>query len=109
MQNNILKEVSSGRVFERISRWNVIDYTLVSRKNRLAPFADNYDDKNAASLNLTCFKFDTKIHPLKQFETLATPIVLEDNTVLSSCASDKNMLLEVSPDGNKVRVYKEVL
>lgn len=109
MSNNIIGERFGDRKFERLSRWNLIDYTLISRNNRLAQFADNYGDKNASKLNLTCFKFGAKVYALKQFSKFDDPIILSDHSSISRIDSTNNMMLEVNSDKTKVRLYREVL
>lgn len=105
--DNIFSEKNGTRKFERISRWNAIDYTIISRSNRLAQYADNYDSKDVR-LNITCFKYGAKVYALKKFARFDTPIILEDRSTLSRLDTEDNLYLEINGLKTKVRLYREV-
>ena len=104
----MIKEKDGIRYFERISRWNAIDYTVVSRNNRFAEYSDNYHTKDT-KLNLTCFKYSNQTYPLEKFTKLAEPIILEDRTSLYRVDPETKTYLELSGDKEKIRLYKEVI
>lgn len=102
------KEKAGGRVFTRVSRWNLIDYTIISAKNRLAGYADNYGT-GGNKLNLTYFKFNNHTYPLNYFPKLVTPIQLEDHVTLSrKSTGEDEYYLEINETRDKVRLYKLV-
>ena len=101
-----IKERNGGRRFERISRWNLIDYTIISKNNRFAQYADDADS-GKDKLAFTYFKLRNHTYPLNMFGKLMESIELEDHTKISrQNVEDNNYFLEVSPDKTKVRVYK---
>lgn len=106
--DQVFKEKDGNRMFARVSRWNLIDYTIISTKNRLAEYADNYGS-GANKLNLTYFKFNNHTHPLNYFPKLVTPIQLEDQVTLSRKSSgDDEYYLEINSAKDRVRLYKLV-
>ena len=50
----LIKERNGNRVFERICRWNIIDYTIISKNNRFVKYADSFE--NTEKYPLTYFK-----------------------------------------------------
>ena len=104
----LISEKSGNRKFRRLSRWNSVDYTLISRSNRFAKYADNFMDNNADRLNLTCFRFGARTLPLNKFGKFDKPIILEDLSHLSRIDTEENILLEINSDKTKVRLYMEV-
>lgn len=107
--SKILKDKNNetGYGYAKASRWLKVEYTIVSKKHRLA----NYTDKDTGKdLWLTYFKYKNKQYALGQFLRLETPIVLEDGTTL--CAYDSvqwynPLLLEISADGEFVRLWEQ--
>ena len=83
MLGKVLSERHSGRKFERASRWNTVEYTIVSRKNRFAEFADNYND-GSDKLNMTWFKVNNTMLPVNRFIRLESNIILDDYSTLTS-------------------------
>ena len=104
---NIIVTKDGGRKFERISRWNIIEYTIVTRKSIHAPYTDNIGS-NDDKLFLTYFKRNNHITPLYKHAVLVPPIVLSDGAILSRCDPETGCYLEVASDNKKVRMYKEV-
>lgn len=107
MATYLSKELKGDRVFERICNWNVIDYTVISKRNRLAKYAD---DPNAGDrLNLTFFSIRGNKYAINQYAKLVDPIVLEDFTVLSRQDTERGeYYLAVNETKDRVRVYREV-
>lgn len=104
--SKILREKNGTRQFEKLTRWNTLDYTLVSRKSIFAKYADNLNS-NDAKLCLTRFIFQNTWQPFNRYHKVDKPVMLSDLTVLSRQDSENpDMWLEVGDD--KVRVYKEV-
>lgn len=103
-----IKERNGSRRFVRISRWNAIDYTIISKNNRFAQYADDAGS-GKDKLAFTYFKLRNHTYPLNMFGKLVKSIELEDHTKISrQNVEDNNYFLEVSPDKTKVRVYKLV-
>ena len=103
-----IKEQNGDRLFERVSRWNVLNYTIISDHNRFAKYADNAGNKNER-LTLTYFKLRNHHYPLNQYGKLVAPIRLEDNSILSRQDVENEVYyLEVNPTKDKVRLYKEI-
>ena len=99
------KALSNG--YEKVSRWLKIEYTIISKRNRLADYADD----SGADLYLTYFRYKGQQYALGQFMKLSTPITLEDGTVLSAfdCTRYYNpLLLEMNSTGEAVRLWEEV-
>lgn len=108
MDNKIFKERNGGRMFERVSRWGVIDYTIVTKRNRFAKYGDDFDGKKD-KYNLTYFELRKHMYPVNMFEKLAKCIELEDHSLLSRQSVENNQyFLEISPKKDKVRLYKEI-
>lgn len=106
--NDTILEKNGTRKFEMISRWNAIDYTIISDNNRFAKYADNYGNKNE-KLTLTFFKVRNHTYPLNMFAKLMEPIQLEDRSVLSRQSTENDSYyLEINSAKDKVRVYKEI-
>ena len=102
-----VKERNGLRRFERVSRWNAIDYTIISDRNKLAQYADNYG--TGEKLALTFFKWNGHIYPLGMFGKLMEPITLEDFTHLHrQSVVDCDYFLEVDTKKEKVRLYRGV-
>jgi len=103
----ILSARNSYMKFGRNTRWNSIMYTVVSRKNENAEYADNYntDDKK---LFLTYIRYLSKNIPISRFLRLDTPIVLEDFSKLVAYDTTTGYYLEIDDKNEKVRVYWEV-
>lgn len=105
---NYIKERNGSRMFEKISGWNAIDYTIISDRNKFAKYADNAGSKTE-KLTLTFFRIRKQIHPLTQFEKLVTSIQLEDFSVLTRRhIEDDKYFLEFNADKEKVRLWKIV-
>ena len=103
----MIQERSGSRYFEKRSRWNVIDYTVISSNNINAKYGDKVgSDTNR--LFLTYFKFGEKVYPLNRFKKLDTPVMLEDLTRLTLKDSESNYWLEMNETKDKVRVYEEI-
>lgn len=104
----VLKTLDGSRKFERISRWNLIDYTIISKSNRFVKYAD-VDDFGKNKLSLTFFKLRNHTYPLNMFAKLVTPIQLEDRSVLTRQNVENDVYyMEVNSNKDKVRLYKEV-
>ena len=104
----IIKERGGTRMFERVSRWNVVDYTIISNRNRFAQYADNAGT-GTDKLTLTFFKLRNHTYPLNRFAKLVDKIQLEDLSVLSRQDTETGIFyIEVSPEKDKVRLYKEI-
>lgn len=109
MDKKIFKERNGGRVFERISRWSVIDYTIVSKRNRFAKYGDDFDGKKD-KYNLTYFKLRNHTYPVNVFGKLIEYIELEDHSLISrQSIEDSHYFLEINPEKDKVRLYKEII
>ena len=108
MSMEAVKEVNGSRKFERVSRWNVLNYTIISDHNRFAKYADNAGNKNE-KLTLTYFKLRNQHYPLNKYGKLATPIQLEDHSILSrQDVEDGIFYLEINATKDKVRLYREI-
>lgn len=107
MLGKVLVERNSGRKFERASRWNSVEYTIVSRKNRFAEFADNYNS-DSDKLNMTWFKINNVMIPLNRFVRLDNNIILDDYSTITLHDPETHMFLEFNKDRSKVRLYNEV-
>lgn len=105
---NYIKERNGSRMFEKISGWNTIDYTIISDRNRLAKYADNAGSKTE-KLTLTFFRIRKQVHPLPKYGKLVTPIQLEDFSILTrQDIEDGNYFLELNADKEKARLWKMV-
>jgi hypothetical protein len=103
----ILSERKGDRRFERLGRWATLEYTVSSRENRFAQYADNYDSDNV-KLNITIFKHKDEVHPFSRFKRVMA-IDLDDFSRIVMKDTTDNLWLELSPDREKVRLYREVL
>ena len=103
----IISEKNGTRKFTRYSRWNVIDYTIISKKHRFAQYADDTSG-NPDRLNLTYFHVGTTMYPLRKFAKFDAPIVLDDLSTISRIDPETGMLLEINADKTQVRLYKEI-
>ena len=104
----IVEEKNGTRKFERITCWNKIDETLITRKSIHAPYADNPDSKGE-KLFLTYFKLNNHITPLNKFGKLMTAVTLSDRSVISRQDTETGYFMEVNSSKDKVRLYKEIL
>ena len=84
-----------------------MEYTLVSPRNVNAKYADN-PNSSSKLLSITYFRRNGKIYPFKRFEKLATPIVLEDFSVITMKDTGSDYWLEVDKNADKIRVYEEI-
>ena len=100
------KEKAGNRIFERLGRWNAIDYTIITRKNINAPYAD---DNGGDKLWLTYFKPRGVVMPLNKFKNLDNKLSLEDHITLSLYDSEDGLYGEMNSDNTKIRIYKEVI
>ena len=93
----VLRERNGTRQFEKLTRWNTLDYTLISRNSTFAKYADD-----------PCsIVFQNTWQPFNRYHKVDKPIMLSDLTVLSRQDSDNpDIWLEVGTD--KIRVYREV-
>ena len=104
--SKVLRERNGTRQFEKLSRWNTLDYTLISRNSIFAKYSDDPNSKGA-KLCLTRFIFQNNWQPLNRYHKVDKPIMLSDLTVLSRQDSDNpDIWLEMGED--KIRVYREV-
>ena len=101
----IVKERNGNRVFEKITRWNVLEDTIVSPKNRFAAYADNADSGNN-KLFLTAFTVRGKILPFNRFKKLETPILLEDMSNLVRYDEETGYYMEVNNEDRKIRIWE---
>ena len=103
----LLRDRNSNRKFERNTRWNAIMYTIVSRKNENAAYADNYntDDKKLFLTYIRCF---SKNIPIGRFIRLDNPIVLDDFSKLVAYDETTQYYLELDEKNEKARIYWEV-
>lgn len=104
---NAIRERNGSRVFEKMSRWNTLEYTTISRKSTLAKYADP-SSSDGARLFITYFIRDDKKFPINRFEKLNPPVMLEDLTRLTLKDTESDYWLEINPDNDKIRVYREV-
>ena len=103
----ILSERNGTRKFIRYSQWNIIDYTIISKKHRFAQYVDDTSG-NPDKLNLTYFHVGTTMYPLRRFAKFDSPIVLADLSTLSRIDPETGLLLEIRSDKTQVRLYKEI-
>ena len=104
----MIAENGGTRKFERVSRWNAVDYTIITRKSIHAPYTDNVDSKDD-KLFLTYFKQNNHIVPVNKYVVLPSAIKLTDGSVLSRYDSETGCYLEVAKDKSKIRIYKEIM
>ena len=103
----MVKERNGRRSFEKMSRWNSLEYSLVSPRNVNAKYADN-PNSGCRQLSITFFRRNGKIYPLKRFKQLDKPIVLEDFSVITMKDTESDYWLEIDKDADKIRVYEEI-
>ena len=101
----IFNEKNGSRSFERVGRWNVVDYTIITRKSTFAKYADS---QSGDKLWLTYFVPRGVMTPMKRFADLDAPIVLEDNIKLVKKDTEGDLFMETNSDNTKVRLYTEV-
>jgi len=102
-----IKERNGSRVFEKMSRWNTLEYSTISTKSTLAKWADP-DSASGARLFITYFIRDDKKFPINRFEKLDPPVMLEDLTRLSLKDTESDYWLEINETKDKIRVFKEI-
>ena len=103
----MVRERNGNRSFEKMSRWNSLEYSFVSPRNINAKYADN-PNSGAKQLAITFFRRNGKVFPLKRFEKLDKPIILEDFSVLTMKDTGSDYWLEVDKNADKIRVYEEI-
>lgn len=103
----LISEMNGTRKFELLSRWNTLEYTLISRSSKFAPYSDNYNS-HANKLNFTFFKVRNVIYPLNKFARFDQPILLDDFSTISRIDTETGILLEINDDKSKVRLLKEI-
>lgn len=102
------RERKGSKVFKQISRWLNLDYTVVSRNNKFAIYADNFDSE-ARCLNLTYFRLNNRQYPFRKFTALDRPIMLDNLTVLSKVDEEAGYYMEVDKTSNKIRLFAELI
>ena len=103
----MLFERNGSRQFEKLSRWNKVIYTTISRKSIYAPYAEP-DSNGGAKLWFNYFIVKEQTYPLRKFQKLDTPVILNDLTRLSMHDAETGMWLEVDEKNEKVRLYQEI-
>lgn len=103
----MIKERKGSRCFEKMSRWNSLEFDTISKRSSLAKYADA-SNSDSARLFITYFERDGKKYPINRFEKLNPPVMLEDLTRLSLRDTESDYWLEINQDKDKVRVYKEI-
>lgn len=103
----MIKTVDGMHQFEQISKWRVLDYTIIAKHNRFAQYSDNYDT-GADKLFLTYFRVSNSIIPFNRFEPLENPMILENRVKLTRKDPETNYFLEYDKQNEKVRLYREV-
>lgn len=98
------KERNGNRVFEKITRWNILEDTIVSPKNKFSAYADNANSNNN-KLFLTICTIRGKVIPFNRFEPLETPILLEDMSNLVRYDKETGYYMEVNKENRKIRVW----
>lgn len=104
----MVKELNGDRKFEKLTRWNILEDTIISSKNKNAPYADVVNG-NTDKLFLTYFTLQGKVTPFNRFVTLDTPIKLHDLSTLSRYDEETHSYLEVDTKNRKIRVWREIL
>ena len=102
----MLEERNGSRHFERISRWNRVMYTTISRKSTYAPYAEP-DSNKGDKLWFNYFVVKAQTIPIRQFQKLDNPVILDDRTCLSMKDPNSDLWLEVDAVNEKVRLYQE--
>lgn len=108
MASKLLSEKNGTRKFEQVSRWNTLEYTIISRVSKFAAYADNYASSDG-KLNFTFFKIRNTIYPLNKFAKFDQPILLDDFSSISRIDTETGLLLEINEDKSKVRLLREVV
>lgn len=103
----MIKERNGNRQFEKMSRWNSLEYSIITPNNANAKYADNVGSGNK-KLFITYFKRDSQIYPINRFEKLETPVMLEDLSRLVMRDTESDYWLELDSNKEKIRVYKEI-
>ena len=75
-----LTEKNGNRRFERVSRWNVLTDTIISKHNRMAAYADD-TDKGKDKLWITCFTYSGKTLPIRRYAMISPMITLSDRSI----------------------------
>lgn len=104
----MVKELKGDRQFEKLTRWNTLEDTIISNKNKNAPYGDVVNG-NTEKLFLTYFVLKGKQIPIKRFGKVAPPLVLEDLSIISGYDPETQYYLEVDKDNRKIRVWKEIV
>ena len=104
----MLTERNGVRKFEKISRWNTIAYTTITRKSVYAPYAEPTSTEGE-KLWFNYFILKEQTYPMRRFEKLEKPVMLSDLTRLSMHDPESGLWLEVDEDKEKIRVYKEII
>lgn len=103
----MVKERNGSRVFEKMSRWNSLEDSIITPNNANAKYADNAGSGNK-NLFITYFKRDGKIFPINRFKKLDAPIMLEDLSRITMKDTESDYWIEINETKDKVRVYREV-
>ena len=103
----MVKELKGDRQFEKLTRWNVLEDTIISSKNKNAQYADVVNG-NTEKLFLTYCVIKGKVTPFNRFTKLETPIMLYDLSVLSRYDAETDYYMEVDQKNHKIRLWKEV-
>lgn len=102
----ILAEKNGTRSFERLSKWHILDYVMVTRKSSFARYATG--GARAEKLDLLHYKVGGVTFPYFRSEELAPVVVLEDGSQLTRKDTETDMFLEVDITRGKVRLYREI-
>lgn len=102
------KELKGERQFEKLTRWNTLEDTIISNKNQNAPYADEVNG-NKEKFFLTYFIYKGKVMPFNKFKLLDTAILLDDMSNLIRYDEETGYYLEVNPKTNKIRMWKEIV
>ena len=103
----MVKELKGDRKFERVTRWNILEDTIISPKNKNAPYADVVNN-NSDKLFLTFCTIQGKVTPYNRFKKLEQPILLEDLSIISRYDEETQYYMEVDKDNHKIRIWGEV-
>lgn len=103
----MIKERNGTKQFEKMSRWNSLEFDTISRRSSFAKYADP-SSSNGAKLFITYFERDGKKFPINRFEKVNPPVLLEDLTRLTLRDTESNYWLEINEDKDKIRIYKEI-
>lgn len=105
--SKLISERNGNRQFEKMTRWNSLEFSTISRSSTMAQYADP-SSSSGARLFITYFVRDNKKYPINKFEKVNPPLLLEDLTRLSLKDDESGYWLEVNEDKDKIRVYREV-